>query len=139
MYLFAASIRRFILSRLAWILSSGSIESTLGPVSSSSPLELMFNRNLLYFSQFSDSLLCCYAGTTITKKMAIIKLPVKINMQLPFPVQPTWRLVSWVYSCRQKSTNIDTILHFPISLQVLTYPLLCGDITYHMLYPFIVK
>lgn len=68
MYLFAASIRRFILSRLAWILSSGSIESTLGPVSSSSPLELMFNRNLLYFSQFSDSLLCCYAGTTITKK-----------------------------------------------------------------------
>lgn len=115
MYLFAASIRRFILSRLAWILSSGSIESTLGPVSSSSPLELMFYRNLCISVSFP--IVCCVAmlGQPL-QKMANIKLPVKINMQLPFPVQPTWRLVSCVYSCRQKSTNIDALLHFLISL-----------------------
>lgn len=62
-------------------------------------------------------IVCCVAmlGQPL-QKMAIIKLPVKINMQLPFPVQPTWRLVSCVYSCRQKSTNIDALLHFLISL-----------------------
>lgn len=45
----------------------------------------------------SFPIVCCVAmlGQPL-QKMAIIKLPVKINMQLPFPVQPTWRLVSCV-------------------------------------------
>ena len=48
-YLFAASILFWILILLAAILSSGSKESTDGPASSSSPLELIFHKIKLNF------------------------------------------------------------------------------------------